>query len=179
MQAKGIKTLDMTTPPADAYRALIRANGKAQGWQPSEDLIKYYELLVSVMPENPQGHSVLGFCYYRQGLKDKAYEQFQKSCMLDPHSFWGCQDWAVMALQAGQYSDAEKLFSLGLNADPRYTLRELYSSKVYFDILSSDHSYNPVVSLQEGYTRAAKALYSLKNKIPLQAAGIDAQIKIL
>lgn len=177
-QAAGIKYLNMIMPPADAYKELIQENVSGTGGPPSGELINYYEQIVAVMPENAPGYCVLGFCYYRQGLYEKAYEQFEKSCLLDPQSFWACQDWAAMDLQAHQYGAAEKLFSIALNSDPRHALNTLSSSKVYFDILASDPSYNPGASLQQGYANAAKVLYLLKNRLPAQIEKIDVRIKI-
>jgi len=165
-QAAGIKYLNMILPPTDAYKELLRENDSGTG-QPSAQLTTYYEQIVTVMPDNSQAYNVLGFCYFRQGLYEQAYDQFQKSCLLDPHSFWGCQNWATMELGLHQYDAAEKLFTMVLNSDPRHTLENISSSKVYSDILASGPSYNPGTSLQQGYADAAKILYLLqKNLFP-------------
>ena len=83
-----------------------------------------------------------------------------------------------MALEAGQYPQAEKLFSMALSEDPRNTLSALASSKVYRDILSDDPSYNPVASLEENSAKAVKALNLLKNKGHCRPEEIDLQVKI-
>ena len=180
LQAKqdaGIKLLNMIMPDRDMYALLMRANASGTGELP-EDLIKYYKQLVTVMPAMPQGYAVLGFCDYHAGLKEKAYDLFQKALLLDPHSFWTCQNLAIMTLEAGQYAGAGQLFSIALSQDPRECLKALMSSKVYRDILTADPSYDPITALEESYAKAARALALLKRNGRFQPKDLRLQVKI-
>jgi tetratricopeptide (TPR) repeat protein len=174
----GIKLLNMLLPPESYYKALLQANASSDAEALPGDLVKYYEQLNRVMPWMAEGYAVLGFCNYRRGQKENAYEQFQKACILDPHFFWACQNSAVMSLEAGRYDAAEQFFSLALNQDPRYTLNVLVSSKVYRDLLTLDPSYNPAAALEERYAQNAKMLYLLNNKIAVRPGDVNLQIKI-
>jgi tetratricopeptide (TPR) repeat protein len=178
-QDAGIKLLNMLMPPENFSRILLGSNASSLAEIPPEDLVKYYEQLTKVMPWMPEGYAVAGLCHYRRGLKQEAFEEFQKACALDPHFFWACQNLAVMSLEVGQMSLAEQIFEMSLSQDPRYTLNVLASSKVYHDLLILDPSYNAAAALQDAYVRDAKMLERMKNKTPVKAADVDLQIRML
>jgi len=178
-QDTAVKHLNMLMPSPEMYKDLMKFNMSPSTTEiPSEDIIEYYQQLTVAMPWMAEGYALLGFCHHRQGLKEKAYEEFQKACMIDPQFFWPCQNLAVMTLEAGQYAAAEQVFALALNADPQHTLQSIMSSKVYRDILAADPSYNPAAGLQEIFATDTKILYLLKNKIAVKPGDINAQIKI-
>jgi tetratricopeptide (TPR) repeat protein len=175
-QDAGVKLLNLLMPSPDMYALLMQSNASATSTLPPDELMSYYEQIGKIFPWMPEGHAVLGFCHYRRGNKEKAAELFQKACALDPQFFWPCRNLAVIALEAGQYAAAEQLLSLALNADPRYTLEKIMTSKAYRDILTGDPSYNPAVGLQEIYAKDLQTLGLLKNKTVPSASALHVRI---
>ena len=178
-QDRGIKLLNMNMSNLSMYQSLLKMNmNESETNKPPAQIMEYMEQVIDVMPSMAPAYSVLGLCYYSLGSKDKAYEFFQKSFLLDPQNFWSIQNLAILALEAHQNIEAEKFFKMALSQDPRYVLKTLSSSKIYSDILIADPSYSPSTALQENYLKATQALYWLHNKKSFDAHEIGLHIRI-
>jgi len=170
-QGADVKYLNMLMPSVDSYISL------QEGGVP-EEMVRYFEQMTVVMPEMSEGYFVLGFCYYRQGLKEKAFIQFQRAFLLDQGFFWSSYNLAVIALQVRQYALAERMLSAALETDPLYTVKKMLSSKVFRDILSSGEAHDLVADIQGGYIKAAKVRDLLRSgaMVSLEALGLKVEL---
>ena len=177
-QDRAIKLLNMSMPPTAMYKNLMQFNTQGTGRIINDELIVYFEQMIEVMPTAAPAYSVLGFCYYYQGSKEKAYEFFQKAFLLDPKYFWSVHNFAMVALEIHRYDKAEMLLQMALDQDQRYAVEVLASSKIYHDILSADPSYNPFLALKENYLKDSKALALLRHKTASRLEDLQLHVKI-
>ncbi|HUY13288.1 MAG TPA: tetratricopeptide repeat protein [Terriglobia bacterium] len=90
-----------------------------------EDAIPLLEDGLKIAPNRPDLHAALGESYFSAGNLDKAYEQFRILLRLDPSA----PSYGFMGLyyrRKGQFDEAKKEFSLGLQKDA-HNLECLYN----------------------------------------------------
>lgn len=142
--------LNMTMPPPELYQQLLHANLNNTPFA-SAQLIDYHEQLINAMPWLSEAYTVLGFCYYKQGDRAKAFDMFQKSYVINPEFFYNNMALIALLIEAKQFDQANQIINRTLTQNPRISLELMAASKVYQDIFRANPDYNPVSALQQNY----------------------------
>ena len=158
-----IKRLNMSMPSGAMYQELMRANMSENSDLQTTGLIDYYLQLTQAMPWMSDAYTLLGFCYYKQGDKEKAFNMFQKAFYINPDLFYNGFNLSLMFLEAKRIDEATKIMALVLQQAPRRTLQIMASSKVYQDIIGANKDHDPIATLQINYAGLVRLLEQLKN----------------
>ncbi len=174
-----IKRLNMSMPSPDMYRSLLRTEADTNTALQLEGLIAYYQQIIQAMPQMADGYSLLGFCYYRQGDKEKAFDMFQKAFYINPAYLYNGVNLSLMFLEANRFEEAIKIVSVTLEQDPRKSMQTIAASKVYQDILGANTSYDPVAALHENYTALGRFIEKFKNAREMSPRAFNLHVRIL
>ncbi len=174
-----IKKLNMSLPTTAMYQTFMDANINAQTPFQSPELVDYYQQLSEAMPWMAESYTLLGFCYYKQGDRAKAFDSFQKSFYLNPTYFYNNVSLSLMYLEAHQITQAVKLMQITLAEDPKQTLQFIATSKIYQDILGANPSYNVIASLQQDYAALAETLKRLESNPNISLQELTLHIRAL
>ncbi|VAX37906.1 hypothetical protein MNBD_UNCLBAC01-857 [hydrothermal vent metagenome] len=127
---------------------------------PKRVYIAYYTRVSEYYPEVFGGEEILGFCYYQTGQYEKAWKSYQKSISIHPDFFWAHYNLGLFYFQKGRYKEAADFFQKAVQCDPGETLKKMYASRVYREILRNAGEFNYKVDqgLKEAYQHTAKLL---------------------
>lgn len=174
-----VKKLNMSMPSLSLYQDLMKANANPYHPLNHDALIAYYQQITHIMPHVAESFSLLGFSYYHQGNKEKAFDAFQKSFYINPKFFYNAFNLGMMYLEANKRPEAMKIFTLALEQNPTESLQIIATSKIYQDILSANRSYNVIEHLKENYHALEVLQNHLKNDPNVTMHNLKPQIKFL
>lgn len=138
------------------YRISQGQGGLSRNYPP------YYEKLAEYMPQRFEAHAMLGFCYYYAGKSEEAIASLSRAMQLDPDYFWTPYNLGVIYFHQGRYQQAAAMLKRALSLKPEMTLKAIFSSKIYGEIIRSAKNFDYAVeqNLEKGY-RDAYLLLSL------------------
>lgn len=174
-----VKNLNMSMPSLHLYQDLMKANADPHYPFNHEVFIAYYQQITQIMPHVAESYGLLGFSYYRQGNKEKAFDAFQKSFYINPKFFYNALNLGMMYLEANRRTEAIKIFTVALEQNPTESLQTIATSKIYQDILSANRSYNALEHLKENYLALGFLLNQMKNDPNVTIHNLKSRIKIL
>ncbi len=156
VKAKSI-TLNQTLP---SFQDLVKFIKRDQGSFLDERYIQYYEKVTNFFPQIAEAEGLLGFCYYHNGNLDQAILHFQKAIDLNPRFFWHYYNLGVIYSQSGRYQLANELLKRAVALRPEETIKALYRSKIYQQILSEWQGGAPdlIGQLKSGYIQAVQMI---------------------
>src|SRR3989338_9942880 len=120
----------------------------------------YYKKVAEAMPGLPDALAMYGFILYHDGEIDEAIQYYQKAVEHGSFVFWYPYNLGVIYFNRQEYAMAEVMFELALKADPVHTIKFIYASKIYQQIITStkDFDYSLDNSIREGYQNAYRML---------------------
>jgi tetratricopeptide (TPR) repeat protein len=127
--------LDLSKP---SFENLLRFSQDPQNHLVKDQLypyIDYYENVVAAFPDIKDVYGILGFCYYHTGRTREAIEAYKISLTGNPSFFWSWYNLGVIYYQNGNTPRAVQVWQKALKADPALTLKAIYLSKAYQQIL--------------------------------------------
>ncbi len=158
-----LKDLDFHIPSPQAYDLLFQVMERPSV-VPVElrENLEYYRRIIKYMPDMAEAYSLLAFCDYYQGDIKGSINNYLKAIKLRPENFWNYYDLAVIFWKNGARDAARQIMARALRTDAKTTLMNIYSSKIYRDILwmSAHKDYDPLKELQNAYHIAASFVQS-------------------
>ncbi len=149
-----LKELNLLNLSSEGYDNLFRAIELGGHERVSlTDSLEYYSKLVDYMPKLSEARAMLAFCYYYQGDKDAAAKNYLIAIQLEPRFFWNYYNLAAILWEKGEREPAMKIVAHALSLNPRFIMEDIYSSKVYRDILgsSSHKDFDIMGQAHKGY----------------------------
>lgn len=151
-RASQFKELNLNIPSPEGYNDLFETIGHPpSGSNNLADDLAYYRKIVQLMPSMADAYSMLAFCYHYQGDDQQAAVNYLKAIQLNPGYFWNYYDLSIILWQAGSAGEAQKIMARALTLNPRSTLEEVASSKIYVDMMPFRQNQDPVENLENGY----------------------------
>jgi len=152
-------TLDHLRPPLNALARHIRTREPLPPGQ-FRAYIPYYQRVVEYFPSMAEAHTILGFCYAASGDPEKAVNAYQGSIQVNPEFFWSYYNLGLILFRAGRYDAAASLLENAVTKNPAVTMRVLYGSPAYRQIMASDTQFDYAVdkALRSGYREAYELL---------------------
>jgi len=122
----------------------------------SRNYVIYYERLAEYMPQKAEAHALLGFCYYHTGKHEEAKAAFIRAIQLNPDFFWTPFNLGVIYFYQDRYQEAAVMLRRALALKPEATLKTIFSSKIYGEIIRSAQNFDYAVeeNLKAGYRDA-------------------------
>ncbi len=113
----------------------------------------YYRKVTEYFPQLADAHGILGFCYFQLGEKEKAIVSLKKARELNPNFFWHSFNLGVVLWKGKRYPEAIEILKKASTLPPALTIKLLYSSKVYQQILEGGKISQEEIeqNLKEGY----------------------------
>ena len=96
--------------------------------------IKYYETVLSFLPNAAEVSSMLGFCYYYVGEGEKAIAAYENAIKQTRYFFWFHYNLRIIHFYNKNYTEAIKYFQGALKQSPRLTIGLTRISKIYLDV---------------------------------------------
>ncbi|MCA9394371.1 MAG: tetratricopeptide repeat protein [Candidatus Omnitrophica bacterium] len=154
-QALGIAKLRALNRYMPALTELAASNRSATDMDPdyARSTAFYYRKVTDYLPQNPNGYFMLGYCLAGQGKDAQAVKAFAKSAELNPAYFWSHYNLGIARLRLGQLDEAEEAFRAALKADPGTTVKVIFASKVFQQLLPEIRDPQAVIlpGLKGGY----------------------------
>jgi len=122
--------------------------------------IDYYKRIAEYYPHVVGGRETLGFCYYYLGKKEKAQEAYNQAIKSHPDFFWPYYNLGIIYFQDGRYEKSLTLLRRAVRCSPSETLKKMYTSRSYGEILRHSSRFNYAVdqSLKESYQNSYKLI---------------------
>ena len=168
-----IITLNHQLPEFAPWAKFILSDKKDRDIVPY--FMSYYKQVNRVFPQLADGYAMLGFCAFYVNKPAEALEYYQKAAQLNPRYFYFYYNMGLIYLQQARYEEAQQMFEQALRCDPKKTIENIYSSRVYVQIIGEVAlaDKNKIARLEEDYKAAAKYLavsrYCVENKIKERA----------
>lgn len=83
-----------------------------------QEAIELYRAAVRALPDAPDLHVHLGYCYKALGQWDAAEVEYRKAVQKDPSSFFGHLNLGVVLVRNKKYDEAEKHYQRAAELDP-------------------------------------------------------------
>lgn len=148
--------------PSFAYLAQWKRGSGNIDKQKMKDYERYYKKVAEYIPGRADAYSMLGFCYYHLGERDKAIVSYQKAAVLNPHFFWPYYNMGMIFFKDGEYQESAEMFEKALRTDLKNALIFMRSSKIYQDIIrEADYSYEALLARMQKGRRDSKLLMGL------------------
>lgn len=121
-------------------------------WVPYQ---KYFELVMTYMPNDPTAAGLLGYVYYHAGQENKAIALLRMTADSGPDMFWSNYNLGVVCYKKGQFEIAINYLTRAIRSNPMVIRDYAYSSVIYRQILAGyRNNYNFKDSLMEAYSDA-------------------------
>ena len=152
----------------DPFLEFIQSQEKIKPSQFSPYII-YFKRIAEYYPNVVGGYENLGFCYYYLNKREEAQEAYEKAVQQHPDFFWGYYNLGIIYFQNGEYTKSIKMLRKAIHLNPVATLKEIYTSRAYGEILKSLPQPNRILeqSLKSAYQNSYKLMalseYSQKN----------------
>jgi len=155
-KAKAV-TLNLIKPSFEDFVAYRIDHGQSGI---SRNYPQYYEKLAEYMPQKAEAHALLGFCYYHTGKREEAKAAFIRAIQLNPDFFWTPFNLGVIYFYQDRYQEADVMLRRALALKPEATLKTIFSSKIYGEIIRSAKNFDYAVeeNLKAGYRDAYRLL---------------------
>jgi tetratricopeptide (TPR) repeat protein len=95
----------------------------------------YYRRVIQHFPKIYEAQGIMGFLMYREGKPDEAIPYYEQAVQLNPSFFWFYYDLGVLWFQKGDYQKASEYLMPAIQMDRMMTLKTIYSSRVYRQIV--------------------------------------------
>ncbi len=95
------------------------------------DALPYFQRYVKLKPEDPEGHSSLGWAYYTNKDFENARKEIEESLRLRPDQVLGYYQLGAVSYEMGDYSRAEELLSRAIAQQPDHPDAHLTLGMVY------------------------------------------------
>jgi len=130
--------------PQNPDQVLLRGDG---------GFINYYEKIIEFFPHMPEAHAMLGFLYYFAEENEKSIAAYQRAIALNPQYFWSHYNLGIIHFKDARYQLASDSFQKAITTKPDMTLKSIFSSKIYQQILMNinDQDYSLMQDLRTGY----------------------------
>ena len=131
-----------------------------------------------------EAYVLLGFCYYHDGRMDEAITAYQRASQLNPAFFWPYYNLGVIYFNQKNYTAAAPYFKQAAATDPRETLREIFTSHIYMEILNLGKEMreaiqkNLTASYKEAYESFLLSEYYRVKKMSLRPEQLQLQLKL-
>ena len=124
-----------------SYEELLWVNGGGKEFDPKtlEKYSRYFQTLKWILPKHSEPYELLGVCYYYLGQDEKARKVLEKAVELNSNFFWSRYNLGVFYLKKQDYPRAAGHFKAALGVSPQETMAQIFQSKIYQDILRSNH----------------------------------------
>lgn len=147
-----LRTLNRLMPP---LAPLVQSNRSAFIVTP-ELLPKYtfyYDKVTDYLPDNPNGYFMKGYCLALEDQRVPAVRALEESIDRNPHYFWSYYNLGVLHLKAGEWELAEEAFRAAAAVNPTATVKIIFASKVFQQLLAQVDSPQQVIpaGLKSGY----------------------------
>jgi tetratricopeptide (TPR) repeat protein len=111
--------------------------------------VSYYEHLQTFVPNLPEIHGLLAFCYYYLGDVDRSAQYFRKAAAEAPHQFWFLYNLGIISYEKRDFKKAAEFFKNATSQEIITTLQFVNESRIYrnFD--------NPIID-EDGLPDLAK-----------------------
>jgi len=172
--------------PHPGYLARIVRGEEAPDKNRLEEYFHYYLKVVKYVPPRANTYSMLGFCHYYRGEKEKAVAAFKKAVELNPNFFWSYYNLGVIYFKSGRYEEAAAALKAAIETDADVNLGTVYFSKMYRPIIDQMVDFRSVSSdnLSRAFRQCYKMLvlshYNLKQfpeVLLYSRAGIELELK--
>lgn len=154
-QALGIAKLRALNRYMPPLATLVASNRSGPGLDPEylDEAEFYYRKVTDYLPDNPNGYFMLGYCLARQDRDAPAAAAFTRSAVLNPQYFWAHYNLGIMRLRMGEFEKAEEAFRAALAVDPATTVKVIFASKVFQQLLPEIGDPQAVIlpGLKAGY----------------------------
>lgn len=121
--------------PAHDYLISFDQDRTTFDFKKNKEFELYYRKLTELMPEMPEAHAMLGFCYFYDGKIDRAAAAYQKAVQMEPRVFNFHYNLGIIALKRGDNSGALKYFEKSLNVPITDNLQFIVTSRMYKPLL--------------------------------------------
>ena len=153
-----LTTLNRFRPASFRYLIDVSENRKLYNKKKMEEYTFYFQKVTEYLPTQADAFGLLGFCYYQQGLKDKALRVYKKAIELHPYLFWFYYNAGLIQFQEGHYQEASDLLRKGLDLNQEVSLKYIMmSARVYLPVLITTTEDVPnyiLLQLANGYRKA-------------------------
>jgi len=161
------QTMSRLTPPIDYFSEFVDTKGNYDRFK-LMNCIYYHQAVIKYFPyQKSEAEGMLGFCYERQGQKQKAIEAYQKAIDFNHDYFWPYYNLGVIFYNEGKNSKALGYFQQAIEQSSFKTVYLLSKSKIYNDVKLSHNngSYNVVQSLKQARLETLVLMMDLLNKM--------------
>ncbi len=112
--------------------------------QTFKDLIFYYKKILEYIPERPDIHSLLGYCYYQLGNTKKAISYYQKAIQVNPIYTGPYNNLGNIYFSQYRLKEAEAAFekSLSINPSDERIQKQLSAVKQKIEVWENLPLYN-------------------------------------
>jgi tetratricopeptide (TPR) repeat protein len=87
-----------------------------------EEAVEPLERAISIEPDEPAHHNLLGYCFYRVGRHIDAVACFERAVEIDPRSALDWSNLGANLRELGRYDEAEAAYQRALELDPTLEL---------------------------------------------------------
>lgn len=156
-----LRVLNRVAPFMDRLAEFIE-QGEALSDEKLKKYFDYYKIVDAYIPGRDDVKAMLGFCYYHLGEHKKAISAYRESIGLNPYFFWSHYNLGVLYFQDEDYEKAQEEFQAALEIKQAVTVKILYASKLYQDILGE--MKNPQDVVRQGLIWGYRDGYRLQQK---------------
>lgn len=172
-----LRTLNRLMPP---LTALVETNRSST--QIDSELLEkytfYYRKVADYLPNNPNATFMLGYCLALGDDTGPAIKALEDSIAGNPHYFWAHYNLGVMQLRHGDFAKAEEAFQEALAVNPTTTVKIIFSSKVFQQLLAQVADPQAIIppGLKAGYQDCHRWLAVIKRLKALSQKDLPSQI---
>ena len=143
----------------EPFLKFIQSQGKIKPSQFSPYII-YFKRIAEYYPNVVGGYENLGFCYYYLNKREEAQEVYEKAVQQHSDFFWGYYNLGIIYFQKGEYAKSTQMLHKAIQLNPVTTLKKIYTSRAYGEILKSLPQSNHVLekSLKSAYQNSYKLI---------------------
>jgi tetratricopeptide (TPR) repeat protein len=149
------KSLNYCMPKSFQYMWALAKNPESVSKNPLTEYLIYYQKVARYLPEHPDAHEFLGFCYFQLGKYSRAVDEYQRAAELNPAFFWSNYNLGIAYFKEERYDEAATAFKTAAETKPDFTVKVLSLSKLYQSILAETDTkdYRQEGHLPEAYHR--------------------------
>ncbi len=120
----------------------------------TQSFIEYYERVNQSLPDIAESYGMLGVLYYYSGQISQARDALLKAHELNPRFFWHVYNLGLLYREENNEAEAVKYFKMAVSLPPQETVKTIYTSRIYRQILGEIQQEKIVSDLKSAYTKA-------------------------